>query len=130
MVLRPQIAAREATAMARHEEDRKVAQVSWNDVWNWCADLEKTWHCYVEIEQWRVRKEGFYGRWDVRIQARWLGVGGAVTREEGVSGAFPQNDSKTMPGLQLKLLMELDGKLEELEREKKDGAGAQNRFAF
>jgi hypothetical protein len=111
------------------EADRKVAQVSWNDVWNWVADLEKCWHCYVEFQQWRVRKEGFYGQWDIRIRARWLGVGGQVTREEGVSAAYPRNDVKTLPGLQLRLCMELDRLLTEQAVEKASGAAKQERFA-
>lgn len=104
-------------------------QVSWHDVWNWVADLEKTWHCYVEFKQWRVRKEGFYGSWDIQITARWLGVGGAVVRTEGLSASFPQNGQKTLAGVQLGLVLELDRKLEELAREKKDGASVQERFA-
>lgn len=115
--------------MKSYEDDRKVPNVSWNDVWVWIADLEKCWHCYVVFSQWRVRKEGFYGQWDIRIEARWLGVGGAVVRTEAVSMAFPRNDTKTLPGLQMRLCMELDKKLSELEREKRSGAGQQSRFA-
>jgi hypothetical protein len=111
------------------QEDRKQTGVSWNDVWNWCADLEKCWHCYVEFKQWRVRKEGHYGKWDVRITCSWLGVGGVVTRTESLSVAYPNNTSKTLPGAQMWLLIEMDKKLEELAREQRSGAVKQSRFA-
>jgi len=111
------------------QRPRESGQVSWHDVWNWLADLEKTWHCYARIEQWRVRKEGFYGKWDIRLSVKWLGVGGAVTREEAVCGVFPCDAHKTLAGLQLALVLQLDAKLEELAREKQDGAAKQERFA-
>ena len=111
---------------APEKEDR----VSWNDVWNWCADLEATWHCYAEVRSWRVRQEGNYGRWDIMIVVRWLGVGGVVTRSEAVSGAYPNNTSKTLPAHHLRLLVELDQKLTEAEREKRSGALHQDRFAI
>lgn len=116
--------------MSIREQDRKITGPSWNDVWNWCADLEKHWHCYAEIQMWRVRKEGYYGRWDLRLNVRWLGVGGVVTRTEALNCVFPSNAHKTLPGAQMWLLMEMDKKLEELAAEKKDGAERQTRFAI
>lgn len=107
-----------------------VDRVSWYDVWNWARELEATWHCYIEFQQWPVRKEGFGGKWDIRCVARWLGVGGKVTREEGVSAIYPQNGTGSLPGAQLKLLLDLDVKLEQLQREEKNGASAQTRFAI
>lgn len=115
--------------MTDWDRDRKQTGVSWNDVWNWCADLEKCWHCYVEVQQWRVRKEGYYGKWDLRVQARWLGVGGVVTRTEALSCSFPSNQHKSLPAAQMWLLVELDRKLTEAEAEAKNGAGQQTRFA-
>lgn len=116
--------------MSRHvAAPAKEDRVSWNDVWNWCADLESTWHCYAEVKQWRVRKEGFYGKWDIMITVRWLGVGGVVTRTETVNGAYPNNTSKSLPAHLLRLLVELDAKLSEIEREKRSGALHQDRFA-
>jgi len=115
--------------MSNWDKDRKVTAPSWNDVWNWCADLEKNWHCYAEIQMWRVRKEGYYGKWDLRLNLRWLGVGGAVTRTEALSCSFPSNGHKTLPGAQMWLLIEMDKKLSEQEAEKKDGAARQERFA-
>lgn len=106
----------------------KSDRISWNDAWNWCADLEATWHCYAEVKQWRVRKEGFYGKWDIMITVRWLGVGGVVTRTETVNGPFPNNTSKSLPAHILRLLVELDAKLTEIEREKRSGAFNQDRF--
>jgi hypothetical protein len=126
-----QIASLSSTGVLMHRgRPSEVGQVSWHDVWNWVADLESTWHCYVTIQQWRVRKEGFYGKWDIRIVAKWLGVGGAVVREEAVNGVFPGNAHKTLAGTQLGMVLELDRKLEELAREKQEGAEAQGRFAF
>lgn len=110
------------------KEHLKQHGPSWADVWNWCADLEKQWHCYANVQVWRVRKEGFYSRWDVRVECKWLGVGGKVTREEAVSGVFPNNDQKTLPGLLLKLLFDIDKKLSEIEHEEKNGALRQIRF--
>jgi hypothetical protein len=104
-------------------------QVSWHDVWLWCADLEKIWHCYVQFQEFRVRKEGFAGVWDVRIVAKWLGVGGAVTREEAISVQWPNVNARTQAGQYLALIVELDRKLTELEAEKRSGAHGQDRFA-
>jgi hypothetical protein len=116
--------------MSRNRSNPPVDRVSWQDVWNWAREVEITWHCYVEFQQWPVRKEGFWGKWDVRCVARWLGVGGKVTREEAVSCVFPQNGAQSLPGAQLKLVLDLDVKLEELAREKKQGASEQGRFGF
>lgn len=122
--------ARKGKEMVKHltypaKEDR----ISWSDVWNWCADLEATWHCYAEFKLWRVRKEGFYGVWDVQLTVRWLGVGGVVSRTEALAQTFPNNTTKSLPALQLRMLVEMDRKLDELAREKKEGAHEQGRFA-
>ena len=116
--------------MSRARSSAPVERVTWNDVWNWTRDVERTWHCYIEFQQWPMRKDGFYGKWDIRCVARWLGVGGQVTREVGVSCVYPQNGAQSVPGAELKLLIDLDVKLEELAREEKAGASVQERFAI
>jgi hypothetical protein len=93
----------------RWKQNRTETGPSWNDVQEWLRDLEQTWHRAAMVEYSLlpdVRGRTNYGLW-VRVVLKDRGEPGH--RGERAKGAkWPTSEHKTMPGLLLRLCVDLD----------------------
>lgn len=100
--------------MKQHEDDRKETGPSWWDVRRAQLELRKSWGGSCVVELTAVEPTGKPGDKALCIrvthQARADGRPGAAMV---ASSYWPNIDHKTMPGLLLKLLWDLDWKLTE-----------------
>lgn len=102
--------------------------VAMRDVYEYVDSLEKYWHVSIHIEIWPIRKEGFWGQFDVMVVAKRASVGSNFVFEQGTSGRWPTHEASTMSGLYLRLLLQLDHKLEERARDEESKRGQARLF--
>lgn len=101
--------------MDRWKSDRSDTGPSWNDVQDHLRELGKTHHraCRIELALCPDRAgQTTYGLW-VRVVA-WERSEGRLTGEIATGRKWPTSDHKTMPGMMLRLIHELDHRLTEM----------------
>lgn len=104
--------------MDRWKADRSDTGPSWNDVQDHLRELAKSHHraCRVEIGLLPdTAGRTTFGLW-VRVVA-WDRAEGRMTGERAKGRKWPTSDHKTMPGMLLRLIHELDHELTELRRQ-------------
>lgn len=115
----------EGFTMSASEDDRKVTGPSWWDVQRAQLAIRKDWggSCTIEMSAAEPVNGKLPYALHVRVthHARSEGKWGAET---STASPWPHSDHKTMPGMLLKLLWDLDWKL----TEKKDTAEQQAAF--
>lgn len=98
----------------KHQEDRTQTGPSWNDVQEHLRELGKTHHraCRVELNLLPdTAGRTTFGLW-VRVVA-WERSEGRLLGERAKGGRWPTSEHKTMPGMLLKLIHQLDFELTE-----------------
>lgn len=101
--------------MSQWKADRTETGPSWNDVQDSLRELSRDHHraCRLELSLLPdIAGRPQYGLW-VRVVA-WERSEGRSTGERAKGGKWPTSYHKTMPGMLLRLIHELDHELTEL----------------
>jgi hypothetical protein len=103
--------------------------ITYLELLDWVRSVENTWDCHIHYELHPPVKRSLGFAWNVRVVARWYGVGAKLLREMGSGGQFPCNNHSTLVGLKLALLNDLDRKIQEAAQEQARAQLGQLRLA-